>query len=587
MEKWFIKNKKGDFSKIARAFGVSEKLVQLAVNRNVKSASELKEYLYPDTHMLLEPNKMKDSVLAVDILKKKIEQRKSIRIIGDYDVDGVMAAYLLKVGLSRVGAVVDYEIPDRIKDGYGINIDIVEAASSDNIDTIITCDNGIAAYDQIQRAKELGMTVIITDHHEVPYEEQEDGKRIYKVPPADAVVNPKQWDCSYLFKKLCGAAVVFKLLELLWKEYFIALNELEELLPFVAIATVCDVMDLEGENRVLVSQGLKKLPFSKNYGIQALIEVNQLKERKLSAYHMGFILGPCINASGRLESAKISLKMFLAEDYERAMQSAKKLKLLNEERKELTSLGVKQAYSVVEEQYESDSVLVVFLPDCHESIAGIIAGRVREKYNKPAIILTRAEQGVKGSGRSIEAYSMFEKLNECRELLTKFGGHPMAAGLSLPEENISLLRAKLNQNSSLTEDDLIRKVSFDMELPFNEISPKFIREMELLEPFGKGNGKPTFVLRNVEIINGRLIGKDNSMLRLSVKTKSSSNLYSAMLFQGLDRFEEIVGEKYGKNAMEQILKGNAKNILLDLVFYPDVNEYNGKETVQIIIQHFR
>ena len=581
MEKWFIKNKKADFDLIARNFGISPVLARLAVNRGVSSGEELEKYLRPLMKHLHNPHLMKDMDKTCEILKRKIAEGKAIRIIGDYDVDGVMAAYILYQALRKCGARADYEIPDRIKDGYGINIQIVEAAASDGIDTIITCDNGIAAREQVTFAKKMGMTVLITDHHDIPIGES--------LPPADTIVNPKQETCAYPFKGICGAVVAYKLAEVLYEAFgFEKKQAEEEFLEFAAIATVCDVMDLVNENRALVKHGIDKLKRTRNIGLQKLIQVNQLENANLSAYHLGFVIGPCINASGRLESAKIALKLFLTEENGKAELLARELKLLNEERKEMTEENLEKAIAMVEEtELLEDKVLLVFLPECHESLAGIIAGRLRERYNRPTIVLTRGKEGLKGSGRSTPEYSMFEEISKCKEYLTKFGGHPMAAGLSLKEENLEAFRKALNENTVLTEEDLIPKVSFDMVLPLEEISLPLIREIDFLEPYGKENVRPLFAVKDLFVTGARTIGKEKNMLRLTVQSSSSRTSYTAMLFRGYDLFADRMDEKYGEGTFERILSGTASPVAMDFVFYPSVNEYNGIESVQIIIQNFK
>ena len=527
MEKWFIKNKKADFDLIARTFGISPVLARLAVNRGVSSNEEMGRYLRPSMEHLHNPHQMKDIDKTCEILKRKIAEGKTIRIIGDYDVDGVMATYILCKALIKCGAKADYEIPDRIKDGYGINMQIVEMAVSDRIDTIITCDNGIAAREQVKFAKQMGMTVLITDHHDIPIGEP--------LPPADTIVNPKQETCGYPFKGICGAVVAYKLAEALYEAFgFEKKLAEEEFLEFAAIATVCDVMDLVNENRALVKHGIEKLKRTSNMGLQALIRVNQLEFANLSAYHLGFVIGPCINASGRLESAKIALKLFLTEEKGKAELFAKELKMLNEERKQMTEENLEKAISIVEETgLLEDKVLLVFIPECHESLAGIIAGRLRERYNRPTIVLTKGKEGLKGSGRSTPEYSMFEELSKCKEYLSKFGGHPMAAGLSLEEENLEPFRRALNKNTTLTEEDLIPKVTFDMVLPLEEISLPLIREIDFLEPYGKENTRPLFAGKDIFVTGARTIGQEKNMLRLTVKSSSSHASYTAMLFRGM------------------------------------------------------
>lgn len=586
MEKWFIKNKKADFSLIARSFGISETLAHLAVNRGVTSGEALKAFLTPSLSTLSDPFLLKDGEKLADIMMGKLSEGKKIRIIGDYDVDGVMSTYLLYRGLNECAralkskSVIDYEIPDRVKDGYGINTWLIEAAYEAGVDTIITCDNGIAAGKQVEYGKKKGMTMLITDHHDIPIEEG--------APKAAAVVNPKQEDCAYPFKSLCGAAVVYQLLHIFYKKCGISMEKWEGLVEFAAIATVCDVMDLVEENRAIVSIGLKALSQTKNTGLRALLRECKLEGAELTAYHMGFVIGPCINASGRLDTAKKGLALLLTEDETEAAWMAKELRELNEERKALTEQGLSDAINEVENNpsFAKEKVLLVYLPDCHESLAGIIAGRLRERYNKPVIVLTKTEKGVKGSGRSIEEYSMFEELSACKELLTRFGGHPMAAGLSLPEENIALLRQQLNEKTTLTEEDLIPKVSFDMVLPFMEVTLPLIRETALLEPYGKGNPKPLFAAKNVELKRAFLIGKNKNMLRLQVKQEGSS-MYTAMLFRGFDDFTALLKEKYGAPAFENLIAGRAEGYRMDVLFYPDINEYNGYENIQLIIENFR
>lgn len=586
MEKWFIRNRKADFALIAKQFGINEVTAHIAVNRGISSNKEMQEYLHPSLEDLHEPRTMKDMEKAALMIQEKIAEGKKIRIIGDYDVDGVMATYILYTGLKKCGAEADYEIPDRIKDGYGINVGIVDAAADDKVDTILTCDNGIAAYSQIQRAKELGLTVVVTDHHDIPFQE-ENGEKIYQLPPADAIVNPKQSDCSYSMEGICGAVVAFKLIQVLYDNCGIGKEAAEEFLEFAAIATVCDVMDLKEENRTIVQHGLRRAELTKNTGLRALLRANNLEEQHLSAYHVGFVVGPCINASGRLESAKLALRLFLTKEEKIAEEYAKELKQLNEERKELTNRGIEKACELVESRYMENAVLVVYLEHCHESIAGIIAGRLRERYNKPAIVLTDGEEHVKGSGRSIEEYPMFDKLNECKELLLKFGGHPLAAGLSLEKENIDALRIKLNERAGLVKEDFIPKVSFDMVLPFEQVTYSLLQEFDMLEPFGKANEKPSFALRDVMLVDAKVIGKNKNMARLTVKTSQSNRIYTAMLFRDFERFEELIRNKYGEESLARLYEGTAEEVFIDIIFYPNVNEFNGNTTIQFVIQHFR
>ncbi len=587
MEKWFIKNRKADFMLIAQHFSISPVLARLIVNRGIISNEELEAYLNPDIDKLYDPFLLKGMTKAITILSQKIQEGSRIRIIGDYDVDGVISTYILTRALIRCGANVDYEIPDRIKDGYGINCSIIEEAHRDQVDTLLTCDNGIAAVEEIAYAKSLGMTVIITDHHDIPYLLEGDLKKDV-IPDADVVINPKQQDCTYPFKDICGATVAYKLIEALYKENNIPKEESRCFLEFVAIATVCDVMDLVEENRIIVKKGLDLLHSTKNLGLKALIDINQLEEQRITTYHLGFVIGPCINASGRLDSAKIGLKLLLSESVEEANKLAQVLKSLNEDRKQLTNTGVIEATKQIEETaIHEDRIIVVYLEDCHESIAGIIAGRIKERYNKPTIVLTKGENGAKGSARSIEEYNMHEGLTECSDLLTKFGGHPMAAGLSLQIQNISALRGMLNTNCNLTEEDLARKVSFDMVLPFEGVTIPLIKEFKKLEPFGKGNAKPTFAIRNIRIIKGVKLGKNQNVIKLTVAHEGEQKRYTAMLFSNVIDFEEQIKDVYGEGQLNNIYEGLDNVILCDFVFYPDINVYQGYENIQFIIQHYR
>lgn len=586
-KKWFIKNKVADFKVISKCYGISEIIARLIVNRDIKSNEELETYLYPTLEHMHNPLLMKDMDKACDLLVQKIQEKRKIRIVGDYDVDGVMATYILHEGLKRCGANIDLEIPERIKDGYGINISIIEAAYEEGVDTIITCDNGISALEQIKRAKELGMTVIITDHHDIPFI-QEENQRVYVVPEADAVVNPKQADQAYPYDSICGAVVALKLIQVMYNKYKIEEEESNKFLEFAAIATVCDVMDLKNENRVIVKNGLERLQNTRNVGLRALMEETQITDKKIGVYHLGFIIGPCINASGRLESAKLGLSLFMEKDPSEAKKMANQLRELNDERKNMTNNGLAEAVDKLEStNLAQDKVIVVYLPECHESIAGIIAGRIKERYHKPAIVLTKSSHGVKGSARSIEEYNMFEELNRCKELLTKFGGHPMAAGLSLGEESIDELRQTLNRNTVLTEDDLMEKVSFDMILSLNQINYNLIHEISLLEPYGKGNAKPLFVLRHVKVMKAIVLGKNRNVLRLTIVEENNTNRYTAMIFNDIELFEQTVVEKYGKDQLEAIYSGRQSKVTLDIVFYPEINEYNGIQNIQIMVQHYR
>lgn len=571
MERWVVAAKRADFQAIAEKFGIDPVIARLIRNRDVVGDEQIREYLSGGLEDLHDPMLMKDMGKAAEILEKKIREGKWIRIIGDYDIDGIMSTYILLTGLRRLGAKADIRIPDRIVDGYGLNENLVRQAKEDGADTILTCDNGIAALDQIRLAKELGMTVVVTDHHEIPYEDLEDGSRTYHVPEADAVVNPKQKDCGYPFKGLCGGAVAWKLIQVMLKRFGHPEEECFDWLEFAAIATVGDVMDLQGENRILVKEGLKRLHRTGNLGLQELIRVQGLEPDQVSAYHIGFVIGPCLNASGRLDTAERSLALLLAENREEAARLAGDLKALNESRKEMTRQGEEKAVRLVEgSDLKYDKVLVVYLPECHESLAGIIAGRLREHFHKPSIVLTRSEDGVKGSGRSIEAYSMYEELCKCRELFTKFGGHPMAAGLSMAgEEQVEILREKLNRLSTLTEEDFVEKVTIDVPMPVSYITKRLISQIQLLEPFGKGNTKPLFAQKNLTVLSCRIFGKNRNVAKLQVQDPGGYRM-DAVYFGDAETFAKFAGE----------------HPVLSLTYYPTVNVWNGRENLQITIQNY-
>ena len=562
--------KRADFKKIGERFGIDQVTARIIRNRDVIGEEAIEKYLHGSRKDFYSPWLLKDMEKAVAILQEKITNKNKIRIIGDYDIDGVMSTYILLVSLRGLGADADMVIPNRIMDGYGINEHLIEQAWEDKRDTIITCDNGIAATTQIQKAKDLGMTVIVTDHHEVPFEETENGRTAI-LPPADAVVNPKQKDCGYPFSGLCGAVVAMKVMEALYEKMVPEVDLVDRMLPFAGIATIGDVMDLKDENRILVKEGLQRLHHTTNLGLQELIRVNGLEPENISPYHIGFVLGPCLNASGRLDTAKRALKLLLAETREEAAVLAGDLKNLNESRKEMTAQGVEKAIEQVEStSMMEDTVLVVFLPECHESLAGIIAGRLRERYHKPSFVLTRGEEGVKGSGRSIEAYSMYEKLCECKEYLTKFGGHPMAAGLSLEEENVETFRRKLNERSGLSQEDLVEKVSIDVPMPIHYIRKDLVRELSLLEPFGKGNEKPLFAQKNLWISQLRVFGKNRNVVKMRL-TDENGYPMDGVYFGDGDAFVE---EARGKQKIA-------------IVYYPDINVYQGRESLQVIIRHYQ
>ncbi len=579
--------KKADFKGIGERFSIDPVTARIIRNREVVGEEAIDAYLNGGVEQLHNPRTMKDMEKAVAILIDKIKNQNRIRIIGDYDIDGIQSSYILSEALKSCGAQVDIAIPNRILDGYGINERLILEAHEEGIDTILTCDNGIAAGDVIAEGKKLGLTVIVTDHHEVPYEETDEG-RIYQPPCADAVVNPKQADCPYPFKSLCGAGVAYKLVQVLFEEMGKEPEAVEAYLPYAAFATVGDVMDLLGENRILVKEGLKRLQNTDNLGLHALMVQNKLSPKDVKAYHVGFILGPCLNASGRLDTAIRALKLLQAREEGEAVSLAKDLTDLNASRKEMTAQGVEQADVLAREALEAgDKVLVLYLPDCHESLAGIIAGRIREKYNHPVFVLTRAEEGVKGSGRSIPAYSMYEELCKVKELFTRFGGHPMAAGISLKEEDIPRLRQGLNTYTTLTREDFIPKIMIDVPMPLDYITPQLARELSVLEPFGKGNEKPVFADKDIRILSARVIGKNNNVCRMRVAS-SLGRVMDAVYFGDIEKIKNFIAEKYTNNVVELLFKGEAVpvNVTMSFVYYPELNRFNGKETLQIVIKNY-
>ena len=585
-EKWLLRNKKVDLKAMSEKYKISQLLCKLMVNRDIIDENIINSYINPVYKYLHSPKTMKDVVIAVDIIKRKIQENKKIRIIGDYDVDGIISVFILYTALKKCGANVDYEIPDRIKDGYGINENIVKVAYDEGVDTIITCDNGISAIDQIQYAKDLGLTVIVTDHHDVPFIE-EDGVRTFLSSQADAIINPKQIECEYKFKSICGAGVAFKLMEALYEEIGMDKEECYKLIEFVAIATVCDVVDLIDENRIFVKNGLEMLNNSKNIGINALKKACGLEDKEITAYHLGFVIGPCLNASGRLDSAKKGLELLLMEDDEEAKNLAQEIVDLNDARKNMTKEGVDRAINIIDStDINNDKILVVYIPDIHESLAGIVAGRVKEQYNKPTIILTKSEEGVKGSARSIEEYNMFEGLLACKELLDKFGGHPMAAGLSLQEDKVDELRIALNNKCELTDEDLTRKIMIDSSLPLEYLNLHLIEELNVLEPFGKGNSKPVFGVRDAKITKAILLGKDKNVLKLKLLTNNNITI-DAMIFNDLENFESKIIEKYGNEELDNLYNKSNNNIPMDFTFYPSINEWNGNKSIQIVVNGIR
>lgn len=586
MEKWIEIRKGGNFMEMAKKYGIDPLIARIIRNRDIIDEKEITEYLYGGKEALHNPHLLKDVDKAAEIIAEGIAEKKAMRIIGDYDIDGVNATYILLDGIRRCGGNVDAAIPDRMKDGYGINEHLIEQALSDGKELLITCDNGIAAINEINFAKEKGMTVVVTDHHEIPYRNTEQGKEFLR-SNADAIVNPKQADCPYPCKGICGAVVAWKLVQVLYERMDIPVEEADIFIENAGFATVGDVMDLTGENRILVKLGLKALEHTKNPGMKALIAKNKLSDKPLSAYHIGFVLGPCINASGRLDTAKRSLELLLERDEVKASALAGELVELNESRKYMTQQETQKALEQIEKEgREKDKVLVVYLPECHESLAGIIAGRIREAYQRPVFVLTRGEEGVKGSGRSIEAYSMFDKMTEVAELFTKYGGHPMAAGLSMREEDIDKLREQLNQKAELSEEDMAEVVRLDAVLPMSYFTVDTIRQLSVLEPCGKSNTKPVFADRNIKITRAGIVGVNRSVLKLHL-LDSKGNPVAGVYFGEVEKFLTFLSEKFGSEEVDAAMHGKENSIQFAAVYEPAVDTYSGRESVQAIIRRFR
>lgn len=586
MQQWVVTSKRADFKEIGRRFGIDQVTARIIRNRDVIGEDAIAQYLNGSLKDLADMHQMKDADLLVNILTQKIQNGNRIRIIGDYDIDGVMSSYIWYRALLRCGADVDVAIPNRITDGYGLNLHLIEDAMESDVDTIITCDNGIAALEEIAYAKKHGMTVLVTDHHEIPYEE-EGGQRRYQKSEADAIVNPHQKECAYPYKDLCGAGVAWNVVRILYEKMGVDEQEAFALLEFVAFATVGDVMPLTGENRILVREGLKRIHHTVNVGMKALIAQCGLMPEQIESYHFGFVLGPCINAAGRLDTAKRALALFQTENEGKASLLANELVVLNEERKQMTADGVEEAKQLCEQAgYEKNPVLVLFLPDVHESIAGIIAGRIREYYGRPTFVLTRGEEGIKGSGRSVEGYSMYEEMCQCSKLLTKFGGHPMAAGLTLPEENIDEFREQMNAHCPLTVEQLQPKVHIDVPMPVDYVTNALVEEFCVLAPFGKDNPKPVFADRNLCISRMWTVGKNQNVLRLSLVSEHGSPV-SGIYFGDIPAFEDYITEQFGAAELEKAKHGRENSIRLSFVYYPKINRYRDSESLQFEIQYYR
>ncbi|MBP5323992.1 MAG: single-stranded-DNA-specific exonuclease RecJ [Pseudobutyrivibrio sp.] len=587
MSKWILQRKAADYKGLSEKLKVDPVIVRLMVNRGLSTYEEMEEYLHPSLDNFPDPHLFADMDEACGLLMDAIDEGVKIRVVGDYDVDGIMSTYILTSAIKEVGGDVDYAVPHRMVDGYGINPDMVQAAFDEGVRFIITCDNGIAAGQAIDLAKELGMTFVVTDHHEVPFETAGDGSVVQKLPSADAVVDPKRNDCGYPFKGICGAQVAWKLVDVLFE--FVGLDKemADKYLQFASIATVCDVMELKGENRATVYHGLKAIENTDNVGLNALLARNELKGKPLSCYHLGFIIGPCLNASGRLDTASKAIELLFEEDSAKALASANELVELNSQRKNMTQIGIDKARDIIENSdIKNQKVLVVYIPELHESLAGIVAGRIRETYNKPVLVITDAEDGAKGSGRSIPVYNMFEELTAVKDVFTKFGGHPMAAGVSLPTEKVDELRDRLNANCKLTEDDMQEVIKIDCDMPLSYISEGLVDSIDMLAPFGTGNTKPLFALKNVEIKGASFMGKEGQFLRLNVGTEVGGNM-TALLFRNVPEFQEAVSAKYGEDTLQRLFSGNTSDVKMDIIYEPSINEYRGNRNIQIMVENFK
>ncbi len=587
MSKWILQRKSADYPTLSRKLGVDPVIVRLMVNRGLATYEEMKEYLHPSLNNFPDPHLFADMDLACELLMEAIDDGIKIRVVGDYDVDGIMSTYILTSAIREAGGDVDYAVPHRMIDGYGINPDMVQQAYDEGVGFIITCDNGIAAGSAIDLAKELGMKFVVTDHHEVPFELAEDGQtKIQHLPNADAVVDPKRDDCAYPFKGICGAQVAWKLAEVLFEFLGIEKEMSDGYLQFASIATVCDVMELKGENRATVYHGIKALECSENVGINALLARTEMKGKPLSCYHLGFVIGPCLNASGRLDTASRAIELLMEDDQGKALAMANELVELNTQRKNMTQIGIDKARDMIENTgLDKDRVLVVYLPELHESLAGIVAGRIRESYCKPVLVITDAEDGAKGSGRSIPAYNMFEELTGVKDVFSKFGGHPMAAGVSLPKEKIEELRKRLNERCTLTDDDMQEVIKIDCDMPLSYITEGLVDSIDMLAPFGNGNSKPLFALKNVPILRATYIGKEGQYLRLSVGTGNGQ--MTAMMFRNVPEFEQLVKDKYGDDAWNELCAGRASGIVVSIIYEPSINEFRGNRSIQIMIENFK
>ncbi|AJE10997.1 single-stranded-DNA-specific exonuclease RecJ [Clostridium botulinum] len=588
-KKWMLRRNKLNIRDIANKSGISETLCTVLVNREIYNLEEIKDFLEPSLEKLYNPLLMKDMDKGTEIIKRSIIDKKKIAIYGDYDADGVTSTVILYIALKECEANVIYYIPDRETEGYGMCTERVERLKAEGVEVIITCDNGIAALEQVERAKELGMTVVITDHHELPFIENEKEEREYVVPKADAIINPKQKDCYYPFKMLCGAGIAFKFSKLLYEKLNMNPNKYKELLQFAAIGTICDVVDLKGENRIIAKLGLESINNTNNLGLRALIKETSLNEKNITSYNVGFIIGPCINATGRLDTAALSVELFLAKDIKRAEELAKELRNLNTERQEITMEGVEEiTYTIENSSLKNDKVLVIYKENIHESIAGIVSGRIKDAYNRPTIVLTKGKEMPKGSGRSIDGYNLFEELMKCKEYIYKFGGHPMAAGLTIEEKNIDKLREELNKNCNLKDEDFIPKIRIDKRLPLKEVNLELIDSLQCLEPFGKGNSSPILAEKNIKIEGIRILGKDQNTLKLTCRVEDTNKRIHAIAFGKVDEFKRDLENIYEDENVENIITNPLMaGLKLDLIYYPMINEYNGNVYTQLRIIDYR
>ena len=588
MSKWILQRKAADYAGLSAKLGVDPVIVRLMVNRGLSTYQEMEEFLHPTLNGFADSHLFADMDLACELLMEAIDQGEKIRVVGDYDVDGIMSTYILTTAIKEAGGDVDYAVPHRMVDGYGINPDMVQQAYDEGVRFIITCDNGIAASPAIDLAKELGMTFVVTDHHEVPFELAEDGEtKIQKLPNADAVVDPKRDDCQYPFKEICGAQVAWKFADVLFEFVGIEKEKADAFLQFAAIATVCDVMELRGENRATVYHGIKAIQSTDNVGLSALLARTELKGKPLSCYHLGFIIGPCLNASGRLDTAGKAIELLMEDDMAKALAMANELVELNSQRKNMTQIGIDKAKELIENSdLEKDRVLVIYIPELHESLAGIVAGRIRESYNKPVLVITDSEDGAKGSGRSIPAYNMFEELTAVKDIFTKFGGHPMAAGVSLPKEKVDELRKRLNERCTLTEDDMQEIIKIDCDMPLSYITEELVESIDLLAPYGTGNTKPLFALKDVPILKAAHIGSEGQYLRLTVETEKGAPM-TAMVFRNVPDFQAAVAEKNGKEAWDKLCAGQSSGVSMNIIYEPSINEFRGNRSIQIMIENFK